>query len=96
MWADTPATSFLRTPDDTRMLLEAAGFEVLAWHDNTASAVVEAEAERARVAATPGGRPILGIHVVVGPGFSEKARNVQRSMAENRLRLINAILRRAT
>src|SRR3990170_7442200 len=93
MWADTPATSFLRTPDETRKLLEAAGFEVLAWQDNTASAVAEAEAERARVAASPGGKPILGIHVVVGPGFSEKARNGQRSMVENRLRLINAVLR---
>ena len=94
MWADTPATSFLRTPDETRKLLEASGFEVLAWQDNTASAVAEAEAERARVAASPGGKPILGIHVVVGPGFSEKARNGQRSMVENRLRLINAVLRR--
>ncbi len=94
MWADTPATSFLRTPDETRTLLEAAGFEVLVWQDNTASAVAEAEAERARVAASPGGRPILGIHVVVGPGFSEKVRNGQRSMAENRLRLLNAVLRR--
>ena len=94
MWADTPATSFLRTPDETRKLLEAAGFEVLAWQDNTASAVAEAEAERARVAASPGGKPILGIHVVVGPGFSEKVRNGHRSMAENRLRLINAVLRR--
>ena len=94
MWADTPATSFLRTADETRKLLEAAGFEVLAWQDNTASAVAEAEAERARVAATPGGKPILGIHVVVGPGFSEKARNGQRSMAEGRLALLNAVLRR--
>jgi ubiquinone/menaquinone biosynthesis C-methylase UbiE len=94
MWADTPATSFLRTPDETRTLLEAAGFDVLVWQDNTASALAEAEAERARLAATPGGRPILGIHVVVGPGFSEKVRNGHRSMAENRLRLINAVLRR--
>src|SRR3990170_1302935 len=38
MWADTPATSFLRTADETRKLLEAAGFEVLAWQDNTAYA----------------------------------------------------------
>ena len=94
MWADTPATSFLRTPDETRALLQAAGFEVLVWQDNTASAVAEAAAERVRAAATPAGRPVLGLHLVVGPGFSEKVRNGHRSMAENRLRLINAILRR--
>ncbi len=94
MWAETPATSFLRTPDETRTLLQAAGFEVLVWQDNTAAALAEAEAERARLAASPAPRPILGIHVVAGPGFSDKVRNAQRSMAENRLRLLNAILRR--
>jgi SAM-dependent methyltransferase len=94
MWADTPATSFLRTPQETRALLEAAGFEVLVWQDNTATAVAETDAERARLAANPGARPALGIHVVVGPSFSEKMRNGQRSMAEGRLALLNAILRR--
>ena len=97
VWADTPATSFLRTPEETRKLLEAAaGFEVLAWHDNTATSVAEAKAEQARVAATPGERPVLGLHVVVGPTFFEKVRNGSRSMAEGRLALLNAILRRPT
>jgi ubiquinone/menaquinone biosynthesis C-methylase UbiE len=94
MWADAPATSFLRTPEETRSLLEAAGYEVLVWQDNTASAIAELEAERARLQASPGERPILGIHVVVGPTFFEKARNGARSMREDRIRLINAVLRR--
>ena len=94
MWAETPATSFLRTPDETRTLLEAAGFDVLVWQDNTAAALAEAEAERARLAASPAPRPILGIHLVAGPGFADKVRNAQRSMSENRLRLLNAVLRR--
>lgn len=94
MWADTPAISFLFTPEETRRLLEAAGFEVLVWQDNTATSVAEAESERARLAANPAPRPILGIHVVVGPSFPEKMRNGQRSMAEGRLVLLNAILRR--
>src|SRR5437764_6277219 len=34
MWADTPATSFLRTPAETRALLEAAGFQITTWLDN--------------------------------------------------------------
>jgi len=94
MWADTPATSFLRTPQETRALLEAAGFEVLVWEDKTTASLAEAEAERARVAANPAARPTLGIHVLVGPGFAEKARNGNRSMVEGRLALLNAILRR--
>ena len=94
MWADTPATSFLRTPEETRGLLEAAGYEVVVWQDNTASAIAELDAERARMQASPGERPVLGIHVVVGPTFFDKARNAQRSMREDRIRLINAVLRR--
>ena len=44
--------------------------------------------------ASPGERPVLGIHVVVGPTFFDKARNAQRSMREDRIRLINAVLSR--
>ena len=94
MWADTPATSFLRTPEETRALLEDAGFKVMTWLDNTDAAIAETEAERASAATSGGGRPILGIHLVVGPSFWDKARNGNRSMRENRIRLINAVLRR--
>jgi ubiquinone/menaquinone biosynthesis C-methylase UbiE len=94
MWADTPATSFLRPPEETRALLEAAGFKVMTWQDNTDAAIAETEAERARAAANDGGQPILGVHLVVGPSFWDKARNGNRSMRENRIRLINAVLRR--
>jgi ubiquinone/menaquinone biosynthesis C-methylase UbiE len=56
MWADTPATSFLRTPEETRALLEAAGFKVMTWLDNTDAAIAETEAERARATTSGGGR----------------------------------------
>ena len=92
MWADTPEISFLHTPEATRAMLEAAGFTVRAWEDNSESAIAEAEAERTRAAVSPGGRPILGVHLVVGESFREKMRNSQRSLAENRTRLINAVL----
>ena len=49
MWADRPEISFLRTPEETRTMLEAAGFRVLHWIDNTEQARTEAAAERARI-----------------------------------------------
>ena len=70
MWADQPEISFLRTPEATRALLEAAGFRVLQWIDNTETALAEAEAERARGSASP---PILGVHIVVGTRLSREA-----------------------
>jgi ubiquinone/menaquinone biosynthesis C-methylase UbiE len=94
MWADTPVTSFLRTPEETRALLEGAGFRVLVWQDNTDAAIAETEADRVHARDSGNGQPILGIHVVVGPSFWDKARNGNRNMRENRIRLINAILSR--
>ena len=94
MWADRPEISFLRTPADTRVMLEQAGFRVLHWIDNTEQARAEAAAERARmgIEGASGGPPVLGIHVVVGPSFREKMRNAGKAQAENRLRLINAVV----
>jgi ubiquinone/menaquinone biosynthesis C-methylase UbiE len=91
-WADTPALSFLRSAAETRSLLEAAGFTVLRWHDNSATALAEAAAERARAAAGP--RSPLGLHLVLGPSFADKARNGQRNLTEGRVELINAVLAR--
>ena len=92
MWADTPDISFLRTPEQTRAMLQAAGFTVRAWLDNSEAAIAEAAAERARASANPGSQPVLGVHLVVGESFREKMRNSQRSLAENRTRLINGVL----
>jgi ubiquinone/menaquinone biosynthesis C-methylase UbiE len=94
MWADTPATSFLHTPEATRALLEAAGFTVREWRDNSEASIAETEAQRAAAAANPGARPALGISLVVGADFPEKMRNSQRSLREGRTRLINAVVAR--
>jgi SAM-dependent methyltransferase len=94
MWAETSAMSCLKTPEETRTLLEAAGFVVQVWHDNSEAALAEQEAERARAAAPPAGRPSLGIHLIVGSSFFEKARLGQRNLVERRTRLINAVLTR--
>jgi hypothetical protein len=91
-WADHAEISFLRTPEDTRHMLEAAGFQVPQWIDNTDAAIAEAAADRAR--ATPSERSVLGIHLVVGETFRDKMRNSNRNLAENRTRLINAVLLR--
>lgn len=94
VWADTPATSFLHPPAETRAMLEAAGFRVLAWHDNTDVALAEMDAARAANARRPSGPAPLGTHLVVGPGYRDKTRNSERNLREGRTRLINALLQR--
>jgi ubiquinone/menaquinone biosynthesis C-methylase UbiE len=93
MWADRPEISFMRTPEETRPLLEAAGFRVLRWIDNSEAALLEAAAERAQGRASAG-PPVLGIHLIVGPSAREKLRNGQRNQEEKRTLLINAVLER--
>jgi ubiquinone/menaquinone biosynthesis C-methylase UbiE len=93
MWADRPEISFLRTPKETRAMLEAAGFRVAQWADNSEAALAEAAAERAAMRSASG-PPILGIHVIVGPSAREKMRNGQRNQEEKRTLLINAVLER--
>ena len=89
-WADTAELSFLRTPEETRAELAAAGFVVQAWEDHSAVAIAEMAAERA--AAGGAGRPALGLHLVVGESFREKMRNSRRNMLEGRTLLINAVV----
>ena len=99
MWADRPEISFLRTPEETRSMLKTAGFRVLAFVDNSAAALVEAEAERSQARAARAGAPVpgiqvLGIHLIVGPSAREKTRNGQRNQEERRTLLNNAVLER--
>nr|WP_294508461.1 methyltransferase domain-containing protein [uncultured Rhodopila sp.] len=91
MWASRPDLSFLRPPEETRALLEAAGFAVLEWEDKSAAALAEAAAERERLRAG-GAVSQLGIHVIVGPSAREKMRNGQRNQEERRTLLFNALL----
>ena len=93
MWADRPEISFLRTPEETRLMLEAAGFRVSQWIDNSEAALIEAAAERAQMRAAYG-PPVLGIHLIVGPSAREKMRNGQRNQEEKRTLLINAVMER--
>ncbi len=96
VWADTPDTSFLHAPQETRAMLEAAGFTVLAWEDNTQAALSEMDAARAanRARPAPEGRPQLGTHLVLGANLREKVRNGERNLRERRTRLISAVLQR--
>ncbi|MBN8925640.1 MAG: methyltransferase domain-containing protein [Rhodospirillales bacterium] len=91
MWADRPEISFLRTPEDTRRLLESAGFRVAQWADTSELSLAESAAERARARAGEA-PPALGLHLVMGPSFRDRLRNAQRAMEDGRLRLIAALL----
>jgi len=84
-WAATPEQSHLVTPERLAELLLEAGFAVAHWDDLTE---VGEKGMRAFLTAP---QPPLGLHVFV-PDFATKAANLVRNLAENRARLIRAVL----
>jgi ubiquinone/menaquinone biosynthesis C-methylase UbiE len=83
-WASVPEHSHLVTADELRGLTTDAGFEVTAWNDLTEMGTNVMR----QIAAAP---PELGLDVYV-PDFSAKLGNFAENGAEDRIRLIQAVL----
>jgi len=92
LWARSPETSFLITPEELRQHLEASGFKISIWEDVT----VEALAWFARVAQKiqERGLPPLGIHLLMGPEFEVMAQNQVRNLEEERIVLAKVVGRK--
>jgi hypothetical protein len=90
-WARDPSLSHLRPPEEVRALLKDIGFEELAWIDESTSAL---RWQRKRLAATRGGLPPLGIHLVFGDDFGEMLHNQLRNLKEGRISIVQAVLER--
>lgn len=88
-WARDATISFLRSSEEIRALLASIGFREMEWVD-------EREKELAIMQArSSGDTPVdplaLGIHLVLGPQLPEMARNVGRSLREDRLTVVQAV-----
>src|SRR3954463_7876645 len=84
-WATSPEQSHLVTPERLAELLREAGFATAHWNDLTEPA------EKAMRQFLAGGHPPLGLHVFVRD-FPAKAANLVRNLAEDRARLIQAVM----
>jgi sarcosine/dimethylglycine N-methyltransferase len=85
-WARSPATSFLLTAAATREAIEPAGFNTLAWQDDTEAA--KAWFAQMRESGPPPS-PTLG--VVMGLDFAQLAANLGRNLMEGRLGILTAV-----
>lgn len=82
-WAETAATSFLVSQEETRRLAEAAGFDVLNQRETTKANMEFSAQMREKIAAE--GFPVLGVHVIMGPRYREMMRNTAKNVAEGRV-----------
>jgi sarcosine/dimethylglycine N-methyltransferase len=84
-WATSAEQSHLVTPEQLAELLRETGFATAHWNDLTEPA------ETAMRQLFAGGQRPLGLHVFV-PDFPAKSANLVRNLAEDRARLIQAVL----
>jgi ubiquinone/menaquinone biosynthesis C-methylase UbiE len=91
-WAREPSLSFLIAPQQLRAILEGIGFEVKSWQDTTESG--RSWFRRMGKKISSDGPPPLGIHVLLGPDFRVMAQNQIRNLEEDRIALIESVVRR--
>jgi SAM-dependent methyltransferase len=82
-WAEEPSTSFLASPDETRALLDGAGFRLRSWEDLTHEAVGFL---RQLIGPNPG----LGPHLLLGD-LPAKAASLRRNIDEGRVVLVRGV-----
>ena len=91
-WAHTEATSFLISPEATRLAVEEAGFELLDFRDLTKQAV-DAAAERQRQVQV-NGPPKLSVDVLVGDDMRIRRMNFEQGRIDRRLLSITFLARK--
>lgn len=91
-WARDPSISFLVSPEQLRQTLETAGFELVSWRDTTETGRSWFRHLGAKIAQN--GPPPLGLQLLLGPEFRQMAQNQVRNLEEDRISLIEAIVRR--
>jgi ubiquinone/menaquinone biosynthesis C-methylase UbiE len=94
-WASDPSISHL--VEETRKLLkeDVAGFKEVAWEDKTESVIDWVKQMIKRAQQTSGDLPPLGIHVVVGPQWSEMVKNALKNLEEGRITVAQGIFERS-
>ena len=83
-WAETEATSFLRSRDETAAFLDAAGFDVVA-EENLRPFAQEFFREVFAKAATADGPPPLGLHILTGANTPEKFTNYASALVAHQI-----------
>lgn len=73
-WASVPETSFLKTPDETRDLLEGSGFKIVSEENLRDFSIAFFKDAMAKAEASDG-LPNIGLHLLMGDNASEKYGN---------------------
>lgn len=92
-WARYPSISFLLSAPELLAVLAEAGFEIRVWRDVTESG--RSWFRHRQDSIRQNGLPPFGLQLLLGPDFSLMAHNQLRNLEENRIALIEAVVRRS-
>lgn len=91
-WAREPSISFMFTPQRLLDLLTETGFEIQIWRDVTESGRSWFRRQREKILQE--GTPSFGLQLLLGPDFRAMSHNQVLNLEEERIVLIEAIVRR--
>ena len=91
-WATEASINHLIRVDDLRALLSSCGFEVVRWEDKTEASISFFHSALKRVRGE-GWMPV-GLHLLMGDDAATRFANVLRNLKEDRVRVVQAVLRR--
>lgn len=91
-WAREPSISFLCSSQEVRNHLAGNGLVEQVWNDDSERALVWFNGRLAH--ARENGLSPLGLHLLFGDDWAAMAANIARNMAENRIGVLQAILRK--
>jgi len=92
-WAETAATSFLRSRSETGDLMRGAGFEIVA-EESLRDFAIDFFRQAFAKAATAGGPPPLGLHLLTGANAPEKFSNYLRACESEQIEPVMVVARR--
>jgi len=92
-WAETAATSFLRSHSETCALLRGAGFEIVT-EENLRDFAIDFFHQAFAKAAAAGGPPPLGLHLLTGANAPEKLSNYLRACEAGQIEPVMLVARR--
>jgi len=93
-WASDPSISHLILREEARKLLkEVVGFREVTWEDKTESVIdwIKQMIKRAQTS----GPPQIGLHVLVGPEWSNLVKNLLKNLEEGRIAVAQGIFERS-
>jgi SAM-dependent methyltransferase len=88
-WANDASISFLATAESLKGLLGDAGLSIRSWGDKSQQSLewFTAVGEKLK----KGGRPPLGLHLLMGENAKIKSQNLVRNLQEGKIRIIQAV-----